>query len=138
MRVFTDPTNDHARWDKLRPCPLEDLLENTGPTDSQWQTFFQHPEKCESKQTWLRDHLPKYEDPVVGGYRGLDMVVLYFEHSLAVGVLVTMACLCVTFFALSWTIMKSDASGGFEIGSYIIGLIALFVAVCIRNEGGNL
>ena len=134
MRVFTDPTNGHTCCDKLSPYPLEDSSENTGPTDSQWRTFFHHPEKCEPGQTWLRNHLPKYETRVVGGYRGLDILVLYFEHSLAVGVLVTIACACITCFALCWAVRNSDISGGFAIGAYIIGLIALIAALYIRNE----
>ena len=134
MRVFTDPTNGHTYCEKLCPHPLEDSSENTGPINSQWQTFFHDPEKCEPGETWLRDNLPKYDSRVVGGYRGLDIFVLYFEHSLAVGVLVTMACLFATCFALCWAVMKSDPSGAFGIGAYIIGLIALIVALCIRND----
>src|SRR5947199_2782106 len=131
MRVFTDPTNGHTCCDKLSPYPLEDSSENTGPTDSQWRTFFFHPEKCLPGETWLRNHLPKY-DRVVGGYRGLNILVLYFEHRLAVGVLVTITCVFATCIALYWAVMKNDTSGGFGIGAYIIGLIALILVLYIH------
>ena len=134
MRVFTDPINGYICCDKLRSHPLEDSSENTGPTDSQWRTFFNHPEKCESRQTWLRDNLPKYDARVVGGYQGCDILVLYFEHGLAVGVLVTITCFCATGFALSWAIIKNDISGGCGIGAYIIGLMGLIAVFYVRNE----
>lgn len=135
MRVFTDPMNDSiTRCDKLRPCPLEDSSENTGPTDSQWRTFFHYPEYCESGQTWLRNHLPKYDARVVGGYQGLDIVVLYFEHRLAVGVLVTIVVLGSTCVAMCWAVMKGDISGGVGIGAYIIGVISLIVVIYIHNQ----
>lgn len=127
MKAFNDRQCSYTQCDKIRSRPLEDSCENGGPTNSQWRKYFNHPELCEDRETWLRGHLPMNNDPVVGGYRGCKVLVLYFEHSLAIGVLVTTIGIVTTIFAILWAIKKNDLSGGFGIGGYFFAFIA-FVA----------
>jgi hypothetical protein len=130
MRVFTDPTSGYTRCDMWEHSPLS--LEGLVPSGSQWFIYFNSPEKCEEGQTYLRTHLPKYPNKVIGGYKGLDITVLRFEHSFAIGVVVTMVgviSLCVSLF---WAIIKGDISGGFSVGGYILTLTTLIAALWVR------
>jgi hypothetical protein len=125
VRAFTDPHNGDTLYDKLPSDPLEYSGEDTGPTDAQWRTFFYHPEKCDVGETYFRQHLPKDQSKVVGGYRGRDVNVLYFDHSLPVGFLVTIIAAFAALLALFWSIAKHNISGGFSMGAFIIALISL-------------
>jgi hypothetical protein len=132
MRVYTEKGKEYTQCDKLKPRPLEDQHENIGPTDSQWRTYFNYPEKCEQRATWLRLHLPKNESRIAGGYQGTDHLVLYFEHGIAIGVLATLVGGVAFGCALYWTFGQHNLSGGFGVASWIVGFVG-FVAACYFN-----
>jgi hypothetical protein len=85
--------------------------------------------------TYLRDHLPKHDRRVDGGYRGEDVTVLYFEHAFAVGVLLQIMALGIiaTGISLCWAVMKKDVSGGFGIGAFVIAVATLVAAIIRRG-----
>ena len=134
MRVFNDQVRDYTQCDRL-----EDTFENEVansryvPTNSQWRNHFEHPELCKERETWLRDSVPMNDLPVVGGYRGRNVRVLYFEHSLAAGVLLPLIVVFATCFSLCWAIKMDDISGGFGVGAYVLAFFAFVVTFCLRG-----
>jgi hypothetical protein len=135
MRIYTVSGKNGSQCHKLKPSPLEDQQENVGPTDSQWREYFNYPEKCEERATWLRLHLYKYdiEDwKVIGGYTGTDCFVLYFEHGLAIGVQVTLISGLAFACVLYWAIAQDSLSSGLAVFSAIVGFFG-FVLTCYFN-----
>jgi hypothetical protein len=152
MRAFHDVGNPegYTQCEKLHPHPLESYIQCeqlhslsirattetcTPPTNLQWMTYFNHPERCKAMDTYLRDHLPKHDRRVEGGYRGQNITVLYFEHALAVGVMVIMMGIIIisSIISLCWAVMKNDVSGGFGIGAFLIAVATLVAAILRRG-----
>jgi len=132
MRVYTESEKEDSQWDKLKPRPLEDQQENVGPTDSRWRTYFNDPEKCEERATWLRWHLSKNNSRIIGGYQGTNNLVLYFEHGIAVGVLATIVGGVAVGCAFYWSFAQHNLQSGFSVAAWIVGF-AGFVAACYIN-----
>lgn len=140
MRVFNDNVRDYTQCDRLTFRRAEDPFENEIvtnaqyiPTNSQWRNHFEYPELCKDKETWLRDSVPMNDLPVTGGYRGRNIRVLYFEHSLAAGVLVILIVASASSFSLFWAIGKDDVSGGFGVGAYVLAVFAFLVTFCFQE-----
>lgn len=135
MRVFNDGLNDFTLCDKLQSGPIEEIDEVgiRRPTNSQWRVFFDHPERCPEGETFLRSWLPKNNIRVSGGYRGCNIIVLYFEHSFAVGFLLTITA-AATGFALCWAIKRDDISGGFGVGAYVFAFLAFATTLYFKGS----
>src|SRR5437762_13341553 len=108
MRVFNDRVRNYTQCDRLQSRSLEDSYENSCPTNSQWRNHSDHPELCEERETWLRSHLPMNDLPLLGGYRGRNVIVLYFEPGLAVGVLLTVTTAVTICFSVGWAVKRDD------------------------------
>ena len=59
-------------------------------------------------------------------------MVLFFEHSLAVGVIVALLIAATVFavvFALCWAVLKSDVGGAFGVGGFVVTVATLLCMV---------
>ena len=78
--------------------------------------------------------MPNNLNKVVPSYEGIDILVLRFEHSIAIGVQLKIMSVVASCFSIFWAIIKSDISAGFSMGAYMVTLAALITTLYVRNR----
>ena len=138
MRASRDRKSNYTKCGKLGDKPLDDPYVEIRPTCSQWRCHFNDPSTCDDGESWLRGHLPKYDNAVAPGYRGCNIVVLYFEHSINIGLIVTFVGFIPTLFAGVWMYRKTDNTlEGFGVAAYIVDYTGMLLVMyfAARNLG---
>jgi hypothetical protein len=102
--------------------------------------YLTRPECCHEYDTRVFDQLPKRTRGKLEGKIKRSTVGwgLYFQEGVDFGKLtsVVFTVLVVSFlFAVLWSNLEHDIQGGFGIASYVVTVVAMFVALVVNRAG---
>jgi hypothetical protein len=93
-----------------------------------YTAFFHDPDQCEDRSTHFREKLPKYDKQITEAIRGDVLEGVYIEHTALGGRIIIALMIIISFaFAVIWSAKKTDVSGGFGVGLYILTAIPIII-----------
>lgn len=100
-----------------------------------YKTFLIDPSECPDGSTYYREKVPKHTERIKEAIQEDTLEGLYVQHDFLGGRIVVALLMIGSFvFADYWSVKKSDISGGFGTGAYVLAAIPIFALFATNRD----